>query len=59
MALGTLDLPWHDGETDRYEACGRHAAALSRMDYDTAWERARDCPNCVAEVRPAQPDRER
>ena len=50
--IATLDLPWRDGEHDRYEPCARHAGALSRMDYDDAWEyAARHCDECVAEVR--------
>lgn len=49
--IGHIDAPWRDGETDRYAGCPRHAGALSRMDYDAAWERAKGCPDCVAEVR--------
>ncbi len=50
MALGHIAAPCNDGETDRYEPCSRHAAALDRIDYDRAWERASACPDCVAEV---------
>lgn len=50
--IATLDLPWADGETDRYEPCSRHAGALDRMDYDAAWRyAAHACESCVAEVR--------
>ena len=55
MALGHIDAPWNPGETDRYQPCGRHAAALNRMDYDRAGERAHACPHCVAEVRASTP----
>jgi hypothetical protein len=51
--IGQLNTPWRDGETDRYEPCGRHAGALDRMDYDEAWDcAAKCCDGCVAEVRP-------
>ena len=50
--IGTLGIPWADGETDRYEPCPRHAGALDRMDYDAAWAfAAKRCGSCVAEVR--------
>ncbi|MDN5898471.1 MAG: hypothetical protein L0H74_00200 [Brachybacterium sp.] len=50
MALGHIDAPWNPGETDRYQPCERHTAALARLDYDRAWNHARDCPRCIAEV---------
>lgn len=30
-----------------YCPCGRHADALSRMDFDRAFDIATDCPDCI------------
>ena len=41
--------PWYPGES-RYLCCPRHSTgALDRMDFDAAWEIARDCPDCEAD----------
>jgi hypothetical protein len=45
--------PWQPGEDTRYEACGRHAGALSRMDFEHAVDVAIDCPDCTVEFRGA------
>lgn len=44
--------PWEYGQTHRYVACGNHEAAMSRMDFWDAFDRATDCSDCVTEVRP-------
>jgi hypothetical protein len=50
--IGKLGTLWREGETDRYEPCGRHRGALDRMEYEEAWDyAAKCCDNCVAEVR--------
>ena len=51
MSVTSTDQPWRDGETERYEACGSHRAALSRMSFEDAWERAAQCRDCAAEFR--------
>lgn len=49
--------PWQPGQTSRYLGCSRHEGALSRMDYEAAWEWAALCQrqggDCVAQVRPS------
>jgi hypothetical protein len=53
--IGKLGTLWREGETDRYEPCGRHRGALDRMEYEEAWDyAAKCCDNCVAEVRRAE-----
>lgn len=52
MIVDNLNLgPWAPGEHTRYEACPRHTAALSRMDFDQAVDRAEACPSCRVQYR--------
>jgi len=49
----TTEHPWRPGETHRYTPCGRHAGALSRMDFWTAYDYAASCSECITEERAA------
>lgn len=53
--IGNLDHlgPWRPEEDSRYLGCPRHVRALDRLPFDRAWDRAKECPDCVAAVRGA------